>query len=183
MQLEMFLRMRQRIMRHQRSNVRQFGRLRLQELFPRRSIKERSRIVIEVPSGQARFFHPRHLAAVDLDHRASGVFLGSRFKVQARNRCNRGQCLAPKAEGCNAQQIVRVSDLRGRMPLECQHGIVAHHAAAIVDDLDQLLPARFDVDANAAGARIERVLKQLFHHRCRTLHHLARGDLVGNAFR
>ena len=74
-------------------------------------------------------------------------------------------------------------DFRSRMPLECQHGIVAHHAAAIVDDLDQLLPARFDVDANAAGARIQRVLQQLLHHRCRTLHHLARGDLVGNAFR
>src|SRR4051812_11692178 len=33
---------------------------------------------------------------------------------------------------------------------------------------------------NAARACVQRVLQQLFHHRRRTLHHLARGDLVGN---
>jgi hypothetical protein len=66
------------------------------------------------------------------------------------------------------------------MALESQKGIVAHHAAAIVGDLDQLLAARFHLHPDARCARIQRILQQLLQHRRRTLHHLARGDLVGN---
>ena len=68
------------------------------------------------------------------------------------------------------------------MALEGQHGIVAHHAAAIIGDLDKLLAAGFDVHANAPCARIQRVLQQLLHHRGRPLHDLARGDFVGYVF-
>src|SRR5947209_5549614 len=65
------------------------------------------------------------------------------------------------------------------MALEGKHGIVAHHADAVVGDLDQLFAAGFDLYVDAARARVQRVLEQLLHHRRRTLHHLARGDLVG----
>ena len=66
------------------------------------------------------------------------------------------------------------------MALEGQQSIVAHHAATIVGHLDQLLAARFHLHADPRRARIQRVLQQLLQHRRRTLHHLARGDLVGN---
>src|SRR5271155_1066824 len=66
------------------------------------------------------------------------------------------------------------------MTLEGEHGIVAYHAASVVGDLDQLLAARLNVDLNARGARVQRVLEQFFHHRGRALHHLAGGDLVGD---
>ena len=73
-------------------------------------------------------------------------------------------------------------DFRGGVALEGQHGVVAHHAAAVVGDLDQLLPARLDLDADARGTGVQRVLQQFLHHRRGTLHHFAGGDLVGDSF-
>ena len=66
------------------------------------------------------------------------------------------------------------------MALERQHGVIAHHAAAVVGNLDQLLPARFDADFNARCPGIKRVLEHFLYHGSRALHHLAGGDLVGN---
>src|SRR5215471_11736590 len=68
------------------------------------------------------------------------------------------------------------------MALEGEHCVVAYHAAPIIDDLDELLATRFDVDANAARAGIQRVLQQLFYDRRRALDHLAGSDLVGYIF-
>jgi hypothetical protein len=65
------------------------------------------------------------------------------------------------------------------MALECQHGIVAHHAATVVGDLDQLLPARFDADLDARCPGVQRVLEHFLNDGRRTLHHFAGGDLVG----
>ena len=45
------------------------------------------------------------------------------------------------------------------MALECQQGVVAIHAAAVVGDADQLPPAGLDLHANAAGAGVERVFE------------------------
>jgi hypothetical protein len=50
----------------------------------------------------------------------------------------------------------------------------------VVADADQPPPAGFDLDANAACARVQRVLQQLLNHRGRPVHHLAGSDLVGN---
>src|SRR5580700_7519908 len=68
------------------------------------------------------------------------------------------------------------------MALESQQSIIAHHAAAVVSDLDELLAAGFNLNPDAGCARIERIFEQLLGHRSRTLHHFAGGDLVGNAF-
>ena len=69
------------------------------------------------------------------------------------------------------------------MALEGQQGVVAHHAAAVVGDLDELLAAGLDLDLDAGGAGIERIFEQFLDHRSRPLHHFAGGDLVGNVFR
>ncbi len=50
------------------------------------------------------------------------------------------------------------------MALEGQHGVVAHHAAAVVGDLDQLFPARFDVHSNALRPGVQRILQQLLDY-------------------
>ncbi len=68
------------------------------------------------------------------------------------------------------------------MPLKGQHGVVAHHAASVVGNLDEFLSARLHADLDPGRARVERVLKHLFDHRGRPFHHLAGGDLVGNVF-
>jgi len=64
--------------------------------------------------------------------------------------------------------------------LEGEQCVVLDHARAVVGHLDELAPARFDLDADAVGARVEGVFEQFLDHRGRALHHLARGDLVGN---
>ena len=139
-------------------------------------------MVIEVPARQSRFFHPKNLSAVDLDDRAGRPVGSAGFQTQARNRSNRRQRLAAKTQGRNIQQVFGILDLRGRVALEGQQGVVAHHAAAVVGDLDELLAAGLDLNLDARRTGIERVLQQLLHHRRRPLHHFAGGDLVRDVF-
>ena len=68
------------------------------------------------------------------------------------------------------------------MTLKRQHGIVAHHAAAVVRDLDEFLSACFHADLDASGRGIEGILQHLLDDGSRALHHLSGGDLVGNGF-
>ena len=52
------------------------------------------------------------------------------------------------------------------------------HAAAVVDDANELAAAFLDGDVDARRAGVERVLDQLLHRRGRPLDHLAGGDAV-----
>ena len=191
MQLEMFVGMGQRIVCDQRGNVRQLGRLRLQEFLPRRSIEEKIAHGNRRSLWQPGFFDPRNLPAVYFDHRPRVVLrhillilcrFRPRFQPQARHRRDRRQRLAAKSQRGDAQQVFGVLDLRRRMPFKRQHGVVAHHAAAVVGNLDQLLSAGLDADLDSRRARVQRVLQHLLHHGRRPLHHLACGDLVGDGF-
>src|SRR5208282_6563025 len=74
----------------------------------------------------------------------------------------------------------RILDLRGRVALESEHGIIAHHATPVVGNLDQFFSTSFYVDLDARRTRVQRVLEQLLHHRGGPLHDFAGGDLVGN---
>ena len=69
------------------------------------------------------------------------------------------------------------------MAFEGQQGVVAVHPMAVVRDADEPPSARLDLDTDAAGSGVERVLQQLLHHGSRPVHHLAGGDLVGNLVR
>jgi len=64
------------------------------------------------------------------------------------------------------------------MALEGQERIVAIHAAAVVGDADETAASSLDLDANAGGARVERVLKQFFDHRSGPVNNFSGGDLV-----
>jgi hypothetical protein len=48
--------------------------------------------------------------------------------------------------------------------------------------LDELLAPGLDVDANALGSCIERVLEKFLYDGRRTLHHLAGSNLIGDIF-
>ena len=69
------------------------------------------------------------------------------------------------------------------MPLDGEPRILGIHAAAVVFDAQRLLAAELDRHRNTRRPGIERVLDQLFYNRRRTLHHLARSDLVGQVWR
>ena len=64
------------------------------------------------------------------------------------------------------------------MALEREDGIVACHAFTVVRDFQQPAAARFHIDDNASGARINRVLDQFFTDGGRTLNHFAGSDEV-----
>ncbi len=69
------------------------------------------------------------------------------------------------------------------MALECEKSIVAHHAAAIVGNLNQFLPARLHLNPNAGRTGVQRIFQQFFGHGSRTLHYFAGGNLIGDIFR
>lgn len=69
------------------------------------------------------------------------------------------------------------------MPLKGQQSIVAVHPVPIVRDADELAAARLYFHADTRCPRIQRIFEQFLHHRRRPVHHLARGDLVGDLVR
>ena len=176
-QLEMHLRMRQRIVGYERCDVRQFGRFRSQKLLARWRIEEEIANRDRSSKRQARFFDADYFAAVDFEDGAGRFLFGACFQTQPGN----WQRLAAKSQRRDVQQVAGVFDFRGGVALEGEHGIVAHHAAAVVGNLDQLLPARLDLNANTRGTGVQRVLQQFLYDRRRTLDHLAGSDLVGNS--
>ena len=110
-QLEVARRVREGIVRHQRSDVLQLGRLRLEELAARRCIEE------EVADGNRRslrqpcLFDTQDIAAGDLDQ-CAGVILGrTRLERDPRYARDAWQGLAAKAKGGDREQIVRGSEL------------------------------------------------------------------------
>src|SRR5271166_3831958 len=98
MQFEMLVRMRQRVMRDQRSDMRKLGRLRPQKLLARGRIKEKVANRNRSSQRQPRFFHANELAAVDLEERSRRLFFGPCFQVQSRYRGDGRQRLAAKAQ-------------------------------------------------------------------------------------
>ena len=87
---------------------------------------------------------------------------------------------AAKSQGIDVEEVFRVFDLGGGMPLEGQQGIVTHHAAAVIDHVDEFFAATFNLDLDAGGSGVQRVFQQLFQDGDRTLDHLACSDLIGN---
>ena len=65
------------------------------------------------------------------------------------------------------------------MALECQHGVITQHAAAIVNDTDQPAAAGFRFDAHTVGACIKGIFKKFLHHRGGALDNFTGRDLIG----
>ena len=66
------------------------------------------------------------------------------------------------------------------MALKGEESIVAHHATAIVGDLDELAASAFDFEADVGSSGVERVLQHFLDHGRGAVDDLASGDLVGN---
>ena len=69
------------------------------------------------------------------------------------------------------------------MALEGEERVVAHHAAAVIGNLDEFFAAAFHLHANAARARVQRVLEQLLYDRGRALDDFSGSDLVSDMLR
>jgi hypothetical protein len=64
------------------------------------------------------------------------------------------------------------------VPLERELGVGARHAVPVVADAHERRAAVLDLDVDAAGTRVERVLAELLDDGRRPLDHLAGRDLV-----
>lgn len=108
---------------------------------------------------------------------------GRRDTSQAADRGDRRQRLAAEAQRGHRFQVVDGSDLAGGVAAHRQRQLLGRDAAAIVADADQADAAFLQVDIDALGARVERVLDQLLHHGGGPLDHFAGGDLVDEGVR
>ncbi len=109
-----------------------------------------------VPGGMPASSTRMHAAADDLKRVPAGFFGGAGLELQARDGCDGGQRFTAETERGDGEQIVGGAELGGGVALEGEQRVVAHHAAAIVDDADELAAAAFDFDPDAGGAGIER---------------------------
>ncbi len=66
------------------------------------------------------------------------------------------------------------------MTFEGQHRVVANHSVAIVRNLQKPPATRFNVNHDARGAGVDRILDQFFRDRSRPLDNFASSDLVGD---
>ena len=182
MQFEVLVGMGEGVVRHQRCDMRKLGGFGFEELLARGGIEKEIANCDGGADGQPSFLDFEDFPAIDLDDCSRCLFGGASLEVEAGNRGDRGQSLPTKAEGGHAQQILGILEFRRGVPLESEQGVVAHHAASVVGDLDELLPTRFDLNLDASGASVERVFEEFLDDRSWTLHHLASGDLVGDCF-
>ena len=101
-QLKVHFRMRQRIVRHQRGNVRELGGFCLEEFSTRWNVIEK----IAHGDGGSRWhssiFDLLHLSAVDFNERSAALIRGPRLQPQPRDGSNRRQGLAAKSQGRDA---------------------------------------------------------------------------------
>ena len=66
------------------------------------------------------------------------------------------------------------------MSLESEEGVVAEHAAAIVDDADKAASTGFDFHADVGRAGVERILEELLDYRSGPFHYFSGGDFVSD---
>ncbi len=122
------------------------------------------------------------LPAVDLGHSAQLVLGLTGAQLHLRDGRNRGERLAAESESIEFVDILRRADLAGGVAVEGQPGVDGRHAAAVVDDLDQVAASLAEVDRHAGGPRVDGILHHLLHHRGRAVDHLSGRDLVGDDF-
>src|SRR5215475_789793 len=177
-QYERQLRVGQRVMRDQIGDVITFGGLRLQKFAARRDVEEE---VADFKFGASRkgyVAHVEHPPAADLDLGPGHLAVPLRAQTNLRDRGDRSQRLAAKAERHDRLEVLGRLDLAGRMSLEGQYRVVARHALAVVADADRPTPARFDRDLDPPRPGVNRIFDQLFDYGRGPLDHFPGGDLV-----
>src|SRR5947209_6692385 len=101
----MLIRMRQRVVSDERSDVGKFGRFGFQEFLPRRRVKKEIAHRDRSAFGQTSLFDAENLAAVNLKHGSRGFSRGASFKFQPRNGGDRGQSFAAKSQCGDGEQV------------------------------------------------------------------------------
>ena len=112
-------------------------------------------------------FHIAHPATFNYDTRRGRNVFGARYQLDARDGRNGRQRFTAKTERADGRQIFSLADFRSGVTLECEHGVVARHAFAVVSDLQKAPAAAFHIHCDARRARIDGVFDKLFSDRSR----------------
>ena len=164
-------------------NVGKFGRVRLEELAPRRDVEEEIPDLEVAPHGAGDRLLGDHLGALYLEFRPLLRILHAGLQGHMRHSSDGGERLASEAHGDDGEEVCRLADLARRMPLKGHPGIHSPHTGAVVDDLDQCLAGILDDDLDVGRTGIDGILDQLLDDRSRSLNHLTGSDLIGNIIR
>jgi len=178
--LEVDFGMGERVMRHQRGYMSEFGGFGAEKFAAGWRVEEE---VADGDGGAGRtagIFDGEDFAACDFDAGPGGALGWTSNEFEARDGGDGGERFAAEAEGGDGEQIVGRANFGGCVTLEGEQGVVAHHAATVVGNADEAATASFDFDADAGGAGIEGVLQQLLDDGGGAVDDLAGGDLVGD---
>ena len=126
--------------------------------------------------GRGRFVEA--IATVPADGPGLPGIPGPGPHLQARDRGNAGQGLAPKAQGGHRLQVRQAGDLAGGVATQRQGQVLAGDTGAIVPHPQQLDAPLLQVDLDAIRAGVQAIFNKFLGHGRRPLHHLAGGDLI-----
>ncbi len=161
----------------------QFGALGAQEFAPRRHVVEQLAHFHRGARCMRARGHLADLPTFDLQCRTVLIMGTARGQGETADRSDRRQRFATETQRGHRFQFVQVGDLAGGVPRNRQRQLLCGNAAAVVADADQAHTAFFQLDIDAAGAGIDRVLNQLLDHRCGSFDHFTGGNLVDQDFR
>src|SRR5262252_837284 len=179
---ELLVRIGQRVVCNQRSDVAEFGCVGLQKLAASRNGEKQIGHTNGRTCGKTSWFDADEFAVGEFDPRTFHLGGIARFEQETRYRRDGGKGLATKTERCDGSQVIRGFELAGCVTLEGQQRVVVRHPVAIVNHTDHALAARFGFDANGFCASVERVFEQLLYHRSGALDDFASSNFVGDGF-
>lgn len=175
--------MRQREILHGLFHVEDFGALRFQEFLAGRHVgKELAHLHHRTAAAAGRSPVTQH-AVTHFNPRAQGLALRPGQNEQPGHRGDTRNGLAAKAQTANAREFRGLVQFGGGVPLQTEERVIPVHARAVIAHPHQSHAAALNFHQNAAGLGVQAVFHQLFHHRCRPVHHLARSDLIRYLFR
>ncbi len=148
----------------------EFGGPGLEELAPRRGIEVE---VGDFDHGAGCQCGGLHRAAFAAQAKGVGVRSMPTRERDARNRSDRGQRFAAKAEAGDALEVVEAADLARGVARQRRRQVLGRDAAAVVGDADQAHTAFFQLHVDPGGAGIEAVFQQFLEHRGGAFDHLA----------
>jgi len=102
------------------------------------------------------------------------------FEQKPRDGRDGGKRFAAESQSRDGEEVFHVAQFAGSVALEGQQGVVAEHAAAIVDDADEAAAAGFHFHADVGGAGVEGIFEQFLHYRGGPFDHFSGGDFVGD---
>ena len=155
--------------------MRQLGRLGLQELAPRRRGEKE---LAHLDAGAGRPRRRAELAAASVEPGRVRGLGGAAGERDLGDRGDGRERLAAKAHRRHAFQVGEGGDLARRVAAQGGRQLVGRNAVAVVFHDDAAHAAAGKPHDDGGGARVDRVVDQLAHHRRRPLDHLAGGDLA-----